>query len=150
MPSGRRPTGRDPDAPARLFVDSGAWIALLSQRDQYHADAERLFRDAATRRLALVTTNLVLAEVHRLTLFRHGHRLAWLALGRMEAVERMTIEFASAADHAGARRWLERLAPHSLTYTDAVSFSVMERTRCGHALAFDEDFRVAGFGLWRG
>lgn len=150
MPSDRRPTEPDDDAPARLFVDSGAWIALLSQRDQHPAEAERLFRDATVRRVALVTTNLVLAEVHRVTLFRYGSRIAWLALGRMEAVERMTIEFAGAADHVAARRWLERLAPRALTYADAVSFSVMERTRCAHALAFDDDFNVAGFRRWRG
>jgi len=29
-------------APAQLFVDSGAWIALRSRRDQHHVEADRL------------------------------------------------------------------------------------------------------------
>ncbi len=62
----------------------------------------------------------------------------------------MTIHFPTADDHAAARRWLERLMPRPVTYTDAVSFAVMEANRCGHALGFDQDFAVAGFTLWQG
>lgn len=136
--------------PGRLLVDSGAWIALRSQRDQHHAEADRLFRDALERRIRLLTTNLVLAEVHRLTLFRAGVQAALRALERIDASRSVTIHFASAEDHAAARRWLERLAPHPVTYTDAVSFAVMEATDCRHVLGFDQDFAAAGFTLWGG
>ena len=60
--------------PGRLFVDSGAWIALRNRRDQYHAEADRLIRAAVEARTALLTTTLVLAETHRVTLFRVGVR----------------------------------------------------------------------------
>ena len=50
----RRPSRRD-DA-RKLFVDSGAWIALRSLRDQHHAEAESLFRAALDRRIPLLTT----------------------------------------------------------------------------------------------
>ena len=65
MPSRRHRTGLVA-APARLFVDSGAWIAIRSVRDQHHAEADRLFRDALARRIPLLTTNLIVAEIHRL------------------------------------------------------------------------------------
>jgi len=134
--------------PGRLFVDSGAWIALRSRRDQHHAEADRLFRRALTGRIPLVTTNLVLSEVHRLTLFRAGVRPALRLLDRIGASQRVTVHFASAEHHGAARRWLERLAPRPVTYTDAVSFAVMEQLGCRHVLAFDQDFAVAGFELW--
>jgi predicted nucleic acid-binding protein len=150
LPSGRRRTGHGGGpGPARLFVDSGAWIALLSRRDQHHAEADQLFRDAVTRQVPLLTTNLILAEVHRLVLFRLGVRPAEVALERIEASAHVGLHFASPEDHGTARAWLKRLAPHPITYTDAVSFAVMDRVRCGHALAFDHDFEVAGFTLWR-
>jgi predicted nucleic acid-binding protein len=136
-------------AAARLFVDSGAWIALRSQRDQYHAAADRAFRAAIERRLPLVTTNLVLAEIHRLTLFRAGREPALRALERIDASSTVTVHFATADDHEAGREWLERLAPRLVTYTDAVSFAVMEATKCTHLLGFDEDFTAAGFELWR-
>jgi predicted nucleic acid-binding protein len=135
--------------PRRLFVDSGAWIALRSRRDQHHAEADRLFREALRRRIPLATTDLVLAELHRLTLFRAGVLPALRALDRIDQSPSVTVHFAAAEHHAAARRWLERLAPHPITYTDAVSFAVMEGLRCRHALAFDHDFTAAGFELWR-
>jgi predicted nucleic acid-binding protein len=135
--------------PARLFVDSGAWIALRSRRDQHHEEADQLFHEAVTRRIALFTTNLVLAEVHRLTLFRAGVEPALRALDRIDASPSITVRFPGAENHASARRWLERLAPRLLTYADAVSFAVMEEVGCSHVLGFDSDFEAAGFTLWR-
>jgi len=140
---------RTAPAVARLFVDSGAWIALRSRRDQHHAAADRAFRSAIEQRIELVTTNLVLAEIHRLTLFRAGHEPALRALERIDSSPSVTVHFATSGDHLAARRWIERLAPRPVTYTDAVSFAVMQATKCTHALGFDEDFAAAGFELWR-
>jgi predicted nucleic acid-binding protein len=97
-----------------------------------------------------VTTNLVLAEAHRLTLFRAGVQPALRALERIDASDSVTIHFATADDHTAARRWIERLAPRPITYTDAVSFAVMEARRCRLVLGFDQDFAAAGFTLWGG
>jgi predicted nucleic acid-binding protein len=146
LPSRRPPTAY---AAARLFVDSGAWIALRSQRDQHHVAADRAFRAAIERKLPLVTTNLVIAEIHRLTLFRAGREAAQRALERIDASSSITVYFATVDNHAAARKWLERLAPRPVTYADAVSFAVIEATKCTHVLGFDEDFAAAGFELWR-
>jgi len=137
-------------APARLFVDSGAWIALRSRRDQHHVEADRLFRQALQRHIQLVTTNLVIAEAHRLTLFRVGVRAAARALDRIDASPSVNVHFPTAADHAAARGWLDRLAPRAITYTDTVSFAVMEAVTCHYVLGFDHDFAAAGFALWHG
>jgi len=150
LPSRRQRTARVAAAPGKLFVDSGAWIALRSRRDQHHAEADRLFRDAVRRRIPLLTTNLVVAETHRLTLFRVGFEPALRALERIDASPSVTVRFATTRDHAEGRRWLERLAPRPVTYTDAVTFAVMAAAKCKHVLGFDEDFAAAGFELWRG
>ena len=145
MPAGNRAAAvksRD-----RLFVDSGAWIALRSRRDQHHTAADRAFRAAIERRIPLVTTNLIVAEIYRLTLFRAGREPALLALECIDASPSVTIHFATSADQAAARRWLDRLAG-PVTYTDAVSFAVMETTKCTHVLGFDADFEAAGFERW--
>jgi predicted nucleic acid-binding protein len=149
LPSRERNTGHAA-GPARLFVDRGAWIALRSLRDQHHVEADRLFREAIAARIALLTTNLIVAETYRLTLFRAGVQPALRALERIDASPSVTIHFPTAADHASARRWLERLAPRPTTYTDAVSFAIMEKTDCDSVLGFDGDFAAAGFPLWRG
>jgi predicted nucleic acid-binding protein len=96
----------------------------------------------------LVTTNLIIAEIYRLTLFRAGREPALRALDRIDASPSVTVHFTTADDHAAARRWLERLAALPVTYTDAVSFAVIEATKCTHVLGFDHDFAAAGFELW--
>jgi predicted nucleic acid-binding protein len=136
--------------PRKLLVDSGAWIALRSRRDQHHADADRLFREALAQRIPLLTTNLIVAEAHRLTLHRAGAEAALKALERIAASASVTVHFATAEDHAAAIRWIQRLKPRPATYTDAVSFAVMEASACRSVLGFDEDFAAAGFSLWRG
>jgi predicted nucleic acid-binding protein len=95
-----------------------------------------------------VTTNLVVAEVHRFVLFHVGIQPAARALDQISVHPRVRIEFARQVEHDGARAWLAKLADQRITYTDAVSFAVMEATRCTTALAFDRDFSVAGFRLW--
>jgi predicted nucleic acid-binding protein len=149
LPSRRPRTGPAAAVPASLFVDSSAWIALRSRRDQHHADADRLFRNAVARRVPLLTTSLVIAETHRLTLFRAGVQPARRFLELVDASHSVTIHFPTTAEHTAARRWLERLGSRPVTYTDAVSFAVMEAAGCGHVLGFDQDFAAAGFTLWR-
>jgi uncharacterized protein len=149
LPSHRPRTGSAAAAPPSLFVDSGAWIALRSLRDRHHAEADRLLRGALARRIPLVTTSLVLAETHRLTLFRAGAQPARRFLELVDASPGVTVHFPGLDDHAAARRWLERLGARPVTYTDAVSFAVMETTGCRHVLGFDQDFEAAGFTLWR-
>ena len=132
----------------RVFVDTGAWIALFSARDAHHNEAERLFRYASSRRVRLVTTNLVLTELHRLLLFRAGVRAAGAALARVDDSALATVHFPGSAHHRAARDWLARLANHPVTYTDAVSFAVMQAEGCRQVMTFDSDFSTAGFERW--
>lgn len=135
--------------PGRVFVDSGTWIALGRQRDQHHGEADRLFRVAVSRRVPLLTSNLVIAEVHRFILFHIGIQAAQRMVDRIDAARLVTIEFARQEHHKAAREWLARLPDQKISYTDAVSFAVMEATRCTTAFSFDHDFTLAGFRLWR-
>lgn len=135
--------------PSRLFVDSSAWIALISARDTRHGEVEQMFRHAVGRRIALLTTNLVVAEVHRFILFRAGIRPAALAIDRIDASALLQVEFVTRSHHSAARDWLAHLDDQKISYTDAVSFAVMEARSCTTAISLDHDFVLAGFHLWR-
>ncbi len=103
--------GRD-----RVYVDTSAWIAFFSAHNQNHAEAKRLFREAVSRNVLLTTTNLVLAEVHRLILHRVGVAAAALALERIVSSTKTSVVFASAEHHArryGMACQVHR-APHHL------------------------------------
>lgn len=147
----RKPGARGPVAtgPRRAFVDSSGWIALISADDGNHGAADAVFRRAIARRVALITTNLVLAEVHRFLLHRVGISAAAAAFERMEASSALSLQFATREHHDAARRWLAKLSDQVITYTDAVSFAVAKATRCDVVIGFDADFVVAGFIPWR-
>jgi predicted nucleic acid-binding protein len=131
-----------------IYVDTSAWIAFFSARDQNHREAERLFREAVARNVPLTTTNLVLAEVHRLILHRVGVVAASQALDRIESSARVSIVFASGAHHAAARTWLANFTERRVTYADAVGFAVIKDVRCIGFLSFDSDFLLVGFRPW--
>jgi len=131
-----------------VFVDSGAWLAFLHRRDQHHRESDRAMRAAIQDRMTLFTTNLVVAEVHRLLLHRVGFAAARTFLDGLDASRHLEIDFATPSEHAEARAWIAKLADHPITYTDAVSFAAMERRRCRLVLGFDRDFLLAGFELY--
>lgn len=131
--------------PEPVYVDSGAWIALLSHRDQWHREAERLLRHGIKQRVDLWTSNLVLAEVQRRVLHRVGIEAAYRALERISRIEHVSVEFATLEHHDKAMEWLRRFADQDFTYTDATSFAVMERLGLRTAFAFDPHFRQYGF-----
>lgn len=149
MPNPRhRPRGVV-QARERVLVDSGVWIALVRATDGHHTDADRLLRQATRDRVQLLTTNLIVAEVHRFLLFHIGIQPAAIFLDRLQASPLLVMEFVTAAQHKAARGWLAKLSDQVITYTDAVSFAVMESARCTAAMSFDHDFVTAGFRLWQ-
>jgi predicted nucleic acid-binding protein len=147
MSSLRRRRAAVPSGPTRAFVDSGAWLAFFSASDQHHAAADALFRRAGAEGARLLTTNLVLAEVHRLLLFRAGPAPAAAALERIDASAMIRVIFAEEALHRRAREWLAKLPDQKISYTDASSFAVMEKEGCRAAITFDRHFWLAGFQM---
>lgn len=131
--------------PNNVLVDTSAWIALFSRRDQNHPSADNRFRKLIGAQAQLLTTNLVLAEVHRLILHRAGVKAASAALSRIEASPLVRIEFADRRHHQSAKEWISRLQNHTISYTDAVSFAVMKDSECPEAFSYDHHFSLAGF-----
>ena len=148
MPKRHLGTGRGRAAPAVVFVDSSAWIALFSARDRHHDEIEQAFRAAVAESLRLVTTSLVLSEVHRFHLFHAGIAAAARALDAIDASRLVRVVFPGAEHHASARRWLARFPDQPISYVDAVSFALMDAERMRAALTLDRDFAIAGFEPW--
>lgn len=149
MPRRPRP-GRTAHAsapPSRVFVDSGGFIGLFSADDRHHGTADALFRACVRRKVKLVTSQLVVAEVHRFVLFQAGIEAATTAIDKLTASPSLTIEYTTEDHHRAARKWLAKLDDQVISYTDAVSFSIMVARGVGVALSFDNDFAIAGYAL---
>lgn len=132
-----------------VYVDSGGWIGLFSRRDERHRTAENLFRKVVKQDVALLTSNLVVAEVHRHLLFRTGIQPARAVLDRICGLQRLSIEFVTQAHHEAAMDWLRRFGDQAFTYADATSFAVMEARGIRQVIGFDHHFQIAGFERWQ-
>jgi predicted nucleic acid-binding protein len=120
---------------------------LLSASDRRHQQVEAEFASVAQRGARLVTTSLVLAEVQRLVLFRAGRRAALVALTRIGESREVAVVFPVREDHESACAWLARRDDQDISYTDAMSFAIMQREGIRKVLTLDRDFWIAGFDV---
>jgi uncharacterized protein len=129
----------------RVFVDSGAFFALLVPQDASHVAATSVFQRAQAERWKLSTTNVVVIETYALLLSRtRAGRAAAIAF--LDALEESSlhIERIRRADERQAVALLRSHADKTYSLCDALSFVVMERLAIDEAVAYDRHFREYG------
>jgi predicted nucleic acid-binding protein len=133
-----------------VYVDTGAWIALLWARDKAHQRMARHFRALREARDLLVTSEPAIGETA--TRLRHDAGLsATLAFQRYLEAAVATGELRIRDTDRGLRqRAFELMSRHvdlPLSYADCVGAAVAEEVGAGSILGLDNDFRVLGFVL---
>jgi predicted nucleic acid-binding protein len=131
--------------PAEVFVDTSAWYPLLLRA---HPDHDRLaarLRALVKRGRRIVTTNLVVAETHALTMRRIGSVPALAFVRTVAEPPNLVVRSTAEVEAKAIRGWLERYRDQDFSFTDAVSFAVMTERRIDEALTLDHHFEVAGF-----
>ncbi len=131
------------------FVDTGAWIALLVQKDQHHAVARDFFHSIA-RDVRLVTSNYVLSET--LTwLAYHGMRETAFRFKEMvdasEHLKRLTMAWVTEETHGYAYRIFEEWDDQDFSFCDCTSFVLARQREVDFVFGFDRHFRSLGFDL---
>jgi hypothetical protein len=128
-----------------LFVDTGGWLGVLDPKDKYHAPAADFFRRALSAYTSLVTTNLVIAETYINTRRSSNHEKAVAFLDLIEKSGRIHCVWSDDELEMSAREVLRLYHDQDFSYTDAVSFAVMQRDGIRDVFAFDRHFRTMGF-----
>ncbi len=131
----------------RVFVDTGAFVALRNRAEREHEAARQALSALVSERVPLFTSNYVVAETYTALLIRAGREEA-IGWGRRfragEAIELVRIDEALEED---AWSILESHADKRWSYVDATSFALMEREGATEALAFDRHFTQRGLTL---
>ena len=126
-----------------VFVDSSGFFAALDEKDPFHAEAIRLFKQAEAGRWTLFTTNYVVHETWALV----QRRLGWIALDDFLSIllPACQIEYIGPRFHeAGVQRCrAERV--RRLSLTDCVSFESMDRRGVREAIVNDVHFLSRGY-----
>jgi predicted nucleic acid-binding protein len=130
----------------RIFVDSGAYLGVIDQDDQHHQDATLFLTDLVAQHYRQFTTNAVLVEAHALILSNVGIAAAGRFLRTIRQGNTVVVRVSS-RDEARAEEILFRYTDRDFSFTDALSFAVMERLHITYAFAFDKHFRE--YGMFR-
>jgi hypothetical protein len=131
-----------------VFLDTSGWLAAISRREATHERARTAYTDQVRGGGTLVTTALVVAEMHVLLLELGGPAAALKFLDGVAAdPTHEVVDVERDLRLAGIERWLRRFADQEFSLTDAVSFEVMRRRKLRRALALDRHFLAAGFEL---
>ncbi len=129
----------------KLFVDTGAWLAVIDPRDQYHQPASAFYRQVLQAHRHLITTNLVVAETYVNLRRSVSHAAAMGFLDIIERSSRIECVWSSPDLEYQARQILRQYADQDFSYVDAVSFALMQKMEITKAFTFDRHFATAGF-----
>lgn len=128
-----------------VFVDTGPWIALVDQRDQWHAEAERVLRQLQASRQPLVTSNLVLMESYTGLVNRVERRLIARFRETIYSSRQISIQRVDALTEELAWELFLRYDDKRVSMVDGSSFATMEQLGITQAFTFDRHFAQVGF-----
>ncbi len=131
-----------------VYLDTSGWLAALSPREHGHDSAHQAYESLVLDAARLVTTNLVVAEMHILLTRRHDPETGLAFLESLYRDPAHEVRFVTRSLEAAAvRQWIRPFADKPLSLADAVGFEVMRTEGITRALAYDRHFRDAGFEM---
>ena len=133
-----------------VFVDSSAFKANYDSSDDHHAEARELMQKIQARKTnitSFLTTDFVLDEAITLTRFAHSQSKA-AELADATLASRFTqLVYTGEEFFSAGLETFRRHADKEWSFTDCVSFAVMEAEGVRTAFTFDAHFKQAGFDV---
>lgn len=133
-----------------VFVDTGAFLATIVKRDQFHQKAALYYQGLSRRGIPLLTTNYVLVETY--TRIRYDDGLA-KAIRFHEIITdsimvgRLRLEWVTPAIHEEAWNIFREYQDHEFSFIDCTSFVVARKAGIQEVFGFDRGFAVMKFTL---
>lgn len=133
-----------------IFVDTGAWIALLNRRDQYHRNAVNLLGSLLQQQIRLLTTDFVIDETVTRIRYDTNHSLAVEFLNRIDLLieaEILTVVQIDETVFTEAKMLFCQYDSARLSFTDCTSFVICRANNITKAFAFDRHFQMMRIDL---
>ena len=135
-----------------IFVDTGAWIAILNPNDQHYREAIPIYRDLQQQKTRFLTTDYVIDETVTRLRYDTSHSIAVMFLNRTERLVEENILTVIEIDNRvfrDAKALFRQYDSARLSFTDCTSFVVCRENNIGEAFAFDRHFAIMGIDLRR-
>jgi len=132
-----------------IFVDTSAFLAKYLQNDQYHSLATEIWEELSNSNVRLFTSNLVISETLTLLGMQAGYEFAAERSLVFYSSKLLTILRPNLNDELRALHFFSSFSSLKVSFTDCISFALLENYSIQKVLAFDIHFEIAGFELIR-
>jgi uncharacterized protein len=135
-----------------IFIDTGAWYATEVEDDENFKRASKFMKEelASNAYGLLVTCDYVLGETITLLRTRKGIKPALDFVDKIRASKSLQIVWIESDIFEEATKELSKYddkKDQGLSFTDCVSFSIMNDLSIKNVFTFDAHFRKAGFNM---
>lgn len=129
-----------------IFVDTSAWYALEVEDDTNHKHALGFLSTLRDRRYgSLLTTDYVLDETVTLLWLRHGSASGLQFLDKIHRSKSIRILWVDEVIFWETRDMMKARTDKRWSFTDFISFIVMQQMSIKDAFTFDKNFEQAGY-----
>lgn len=133
----------------RLFLDTGAIVALHNKDDEHHAETKKLFDRIAAGELSvtkLYSSDYILDESITTCYARTANRKLATELGRalLESKSIIMLKVDQAMLEEAWRVFSQRFLDVPLSFTDCTTYALVQAHSIPHIFSFDSDFDKLG------
>ncbi|MFA1820318.1 type II toxin-antitoxin system VapC family toxin [Virgibacillus oceani] len=131
----------------KLFIDTGAWIALVMETDHFHNKA-RTFMENLDSSMKRFTSSYVISEIYTWLRYREGfiyadNFLDIINRSKASGALDVLIEDRDALEMGG--QLLKDFSDQRFSYVDATSMAMMKKERISKVFGFDYHFYLMDF-----
>ena len=131
----------------KIFVDTGAWLALHDKHDQFHKQAIEAKTRIEKEKIELITSDFIFDESLTFIRYRVSHDAAVLfgsslfhsSIVTMVSIDRDLLHLAF--------ELFRKYQDQDFSLTDCISFILMKRLKLTTCFTFDSHFSQMGFTL---
>ncbi len=128
-----------------IYIDTDPILARHLSKDQYHGQAISFWNSIQKKGEACMTSNFVLDEAFSLLGRRAGYGFAAQRARNIYASQSLTILRPNKNDELKAIDFFEKYSDHRLSFTDCISFVLMQSKKIKRVFTFDHHFQILGF-----
>jgi len=135
----------------RIFVDTGAWIALTDRSDQYYQRAIEAYSRLKKEHVQFITTDFVIDETVTRLRYDSNYQIALRCLEILVKAEQqgiLQILYVDRTIFAEASSLFRQYDTATLSFTDCVSFAICEMHKLQRVFGFDRHFTMRGISLY--
>jgi len=134
----------------KTFVDTGGWLAVIVQPDQYHDVGVLHYEALIRRRERLFTSDYVLDETVTRIRYDASHATAVAFLDVIAEAERSGALHILHVDNAvwqAAEVLFRQYHDQDFSFTDCTSFVLVQQAGVDEVFGFDQHFLMFGFNV---